>query len=393
MSGTRAVAALLVPVGAVAFFGQNILAGGTARTIAAFVLIIGFALIFHEAGHFLIAKLLGIRVGVFSIGVGPKIFGFRRRGTEYRLCPIPLAAYVRIVGMAPEEIDEPEGFYSAPVTGRLAVLLGGSAMNIFLAFLILLVYACAFGLGEFRPGVLGVAPDMPAARAGIKANDVFVSVAGEKVERLEDVIRLLAPRAGKRTEIVVERGGKRLRFSIVPTALRVDAADAARLSDPKAGFVLKEGDMRGVIGVRPGLVPTHIRAPALAYPLRALDQTQKLIWRSVAAVVALIYKPEARQELVGPVGIVQVTAQSAEMGLLPVLELAAVLNVWLAVFNLLPIPVLDGSRVWITVIEAARRRIFDKEREAVFHFAGLVLLILVVLLITAANDIPRLIRQ
>ena len=196
----------------------------TLTAILAFVFVLSFLIFFHEAGHFLVARLFRFPIEVFSIGFGKRLFGFKRNGTDYRVSMVPLGGYVKIVGLGPDESDVVAG-ESAPVMQgtrwqRFLVLLSGPAVNLVLA---LLLTAGAFMLGREVPKYLGeppvvtlVDPGSPAEKAGFLAGDRILSLSGTPVSTWDEVLPRLSLASREKIAVVVQRGAGKLDLEIVP---------------------------------------------------------------------------------------------------------------------------------------------------------------------------------
>jgi len=190
------------------------------QSLGAFALILGLLVLIHELGHFLVAKFLGIGVEVFSIGFGPRLFGFRKKGTDYRLSAIPLGGYVKMRGENPDETlsGDPEEFLSRPKPQRFAVLVMGATMNIAAAiFLMVVVYRAGIPEPAYlhRPAVVGaVEPGSPAARAGIHPDDLIVRLGENRVGTWSDLLTTVTLSPGQEVPLVLDRGGRTLTQTI-----------------------------------------------------------------------------------------------------------------------------------------------------------------------------------
>ena len=247
--------------------------------IGSIVLLLGGLIFVHELGHFVAAKSLGVRVLKFSIGFGPRLLGFRWRGTEYLVSALPLGGYVKMAGDDPGEVLPPEdagrGYLEAAPWKRLAIAFAGPAAN--LAFPVLIYFGIVLAQnGSMVPGpTLGtVQPGSPAAVAGLRSGDRIRSIAPEAggpvpIRTFSDIRQAVAPRPGQRLEFEVERGGERLRFAVTPASDR----EVTPL----------ETTVRGVIGVTPAF-PSALVAPVrpgAAGPLEPFDLVVKARGRPV----------------------------------------------------------------------------------------------------------------
>ncbi len=334
-----------------------------------FVVIIGVSIFVHELGHYLAARLQGVGVPVFSVGFGPPLFRFRAGGTEWRIALIPLGGFALVEGMAEEPGEPPKGYARLPFLGKALVLLGGVAMNLVLAWALLAYVFQAEGLPRpvnTEAQILEVLPGSLAERAGLKPGDVVVAIDGKPLRHYTDLGRI-KERPGVH-RLAVRRGDQTLTIELV--------------WDPKEGR----------IGVRYGPRIELVRLPfwkgfveAAAFSLRLVPMMAKSF--VVGIVGVLVGRPP--EGLVGPVGIVSLAGEAARQGWVALAQLAAMINLSLAVFNLLPIPGLDGGRLFLLVLRGVLGRRFSPEKEALINLVGLAFVLLLLVLITF-RDLARL---
>ncbi len=331
--------------------------------IAAF----GAMIFFHELGHFLIAKRAGVRVHAFAMGFGPQIVGWRRGETAYSINVLPFGGFVRMEG----EDDGAAGegsFRSKSVGARMAIIVAGPLMNLLSAVFIIALTA-AF-LGEptrFSARVGTVEAGWPAAAAGLRTGDEIVAINGEPVTSGEKVIETIHQSAGKPLTLKVRRGQQEFEVTVTP-----------RL-DPKQGV--------GRIGFQPQPVLTRVG------PIQALGFGLERTWLYILslgpAVGNLVREGKFIESLGGPVAAGSMLAQTAAIGLYEFLHVAAFLSVMIGMFNLLPIPALDGGRLAFLVVERLRGRPIDPHQEGLIHTVGFALLLLLIVGLTF-RDILRL---
>jgi regulator of sigma E protease len=342
---------------------------------------LGFAalIILHEAGHFVAAKAVGMRVERFSLFFGPMLWKVRRGETEYGIAPIPLGGYVRITGMNPHEEIPAEivdrAYYNQPVWKRIVVILAGPAVNLLIAFLIIWILFLANGQAVPSKRVAAVQPSTPAATK-LRPGDDLVSVDG--VTGSTDTLRaqLATHRcAGAQVngcvattpaKIVVRRDGKPLTFELRPV---YNAADHR----PLVGFAFDTTEQP--------LGPAHAASLTISGLWSVTTQT--------VSVVARIFEPQQRKQLNGVVGGYTVTQESFATSTTKALEVLALISLSLAVINLFPFLPLDGGHVFWAVAEKVRgRRIpFEvMERASVVGFVLIVLLFVIGL----SNDVSTL---
>ncbi|TFG64914.1 MAG: RIP metalloprotease RseP, partial [Gemmatimonadales bacterium] len=345
----------------------------------------------HELGHFWAAKAVDIEVSRFSIGFGPKLWGFTRGETEYVLSAVPLGGYVKMEGMVGEEVVEPlEGkssvprppsprdFDQKPLWARFIVIIAGVVMNF--AFAVVAFSIVAGSTGIDVPVVEGVTSGMPAAEAGLQAGDVIVEVAGHEARDFSDVTRNLQGRAGEPLDVVVERNNERLTFILTPAAVKQ--------------FDSLSGDsvVVGQIGVAfSAAVSGHRNLGFVAAVGEGFRQTG--YWAAeIGRFLGRIFSGRnSASELGGPIAIGQLSGQFARAGLIPFLAFMGIISVNLAVLNLLPIPVLDGGHLVFLTVEGLRGRAVSVENRIRLTQVGM-LLVLGLMVVAFANDIMRLVN-
>jgi len=327
---------------------------------------LGLLIVLHEGGHFLVARLCGMRVERFSIGFGPTLLGFEHKGTTFQIAPIPLGGFVQITGMNPnEEFDhsDPMVYPNRPRWMRLATIVAGPAANYLTAFVLMLIVFVTFGMASKTQKILEPVAGRPAAVAGLQAGDVLVSAGGQAVDADHPITDIIQGSAGKAVGIKVLRYGKPMSFQVRP--------------DNKAG-VYQVGIQIGPIDERtPVRLGTALKE-ASVYPYYA----------SVGILESLygMIRGKIHGDLSGPIGITKQIAKAASRGAVDFLVILSLLSVYLGLFNLLPVPALDGGRAMFLAIESLTRKRVNPRVEAAVHTAGFVLL-LGVLLIVSFKDI------
>lgn len=344
--------------------------------LALSILVLGFLIMVHELGHFLVAKAAGVKVHEFGIGFGPKIWSTTRGETEYSLrLFIFLGGFNRMAGMEgcsdDNEADAGRRFNDKSVGQRAAIIAAGPLSNYLLA---VIIFGAVFGgIGVVMPiddqPIIGrVLPGKPAAEAGLAADDRIMSIDGSPVGSWGDLVNGVQTRLGKPTVMVVERDDRRFEVRLVPSP-----SD----SDPRLGMI--GVDSRRHL-VRMGPVDASVAA---------VKQTAFLTahwFRSVSQVISR----EAPADVAGPIGIIKLVKEASAVGPPTLLYLAGFLSITLGIMNLLPFPALDGSRLAFLAVEKVRGRPIDPNRENFIHFIGFAILMVLAILITM-KDIERLI--
>ncbi len=338
---------------------------GTAGTVAVGLGTLTLIVIAHELGHFAAARALGIRVLEFAVGFPPRLLRRRAGGTNFTLNLFPVGGYLRMLGENAESADAaPDSFTAQPVWGRLLVLAAGPLANVLAGFGFLLLAALLFAPVGTR--VTAVDAGSPAALAGIEAGDRILSLDGRGDILPAELSSVVAGRSGQRLQLVLERSGRQIRAVVTPRA------------DPPEG----QGPL--------GLHINYVRGPDPSWQAfgRALAQTGEaltLLPRYTAGAIA----GEGQINLTGVVGILDTFGQATLVGPALVLGLAGSISIQVALFNLLPWPVLDGGRMALIVVEVARGRRISPDTEKALQVVSMAALLILVVVVTAA-DISRI---
>ena len=321
----------------------------------------------HELGHFWAAKRCGMKVHRFSFGLGPKLWGFKKGETEYSISVLPLGGYVKIAGMEPKDRDLENGFYRKPLKNRILVLSAGSVMNYLVAIILFsLVFMMGFQTLNLEEAVVGeVKKDSPAALASLLPGDKILKINGQEVKGWEEMALAIKDSRQTVLKLEVQREKKVFSIQVRPTF------------DPQLN--------KKIIGISPLQVFTRYS------PLIALVKgTQRtfFITKLILSALGGMIMGKVPAQFVGPVGIAGIIGQSVKMGLTSLFSLAALLSINLGLFNLFPIPALDGGRLLFLAVEGVRGKAPDLEKEELVHYIGFIILITLILLITY-QDILR----
>lgn len=350
---------------------------GFLQAVIPFVVMLVLLVVWHELGHFITAKLFHVKVLEFAIGYPPKLWSRWFKGTEYSINALPLGGFCRVLGE--EDPTEPGSLARQAAWKRLIILGGGAAMN---AVLPIFLFAITFMIPQDVPSgqaeIQTVAPGSPAAQAGLKERDVILSIDGREVKNISDALYLVRLKQGHTMDWKIRRqlesgssgigGGGQIEY----VQLR------SRWAPPEG-----QGPTGVVLNQRGGLTERRSEPIWTAFPHAARTTWEQLVLfrNQIIGWVAARNRPEG---LAGPVGIAQVTGDVVrEAGWVGLVSEAALLSINLAVFNLLPIPMLDGGRILFVLIEIARRgKRVRPEREAMVHAIGFVVLMSLVLMIS-----------
>lgn len=347
--------------------------------IISIVLVLGVLIAFHELGHFLAAKAFNIGVKTFSIGFGPRIFGFRYGLTDYRLSALPLGGFVHLVGETDDEL--PDGFTEEhlfkgrPAYQRMIVFAAGATFNFILAVLIYWGLFWANGINGREPIIAKVMPDTPAMEAQLQAGDRILAVNGNPIEFFSDVIQSVSLSGGKPVQFTLQRDGKKITKDIAPKKITEKNAKG------KVIHVLR-------IGIMSSDKAIHIPLDAFSAFGVAVSETWDRVVLIGKSLVMLVSNDLPLDSVGGPIMIGQLVSEQAEHGIQALLALTAFISINLGLFNLLPIPVLDGGHILFCAIEALIRRPVNERIQDLTTRAGLAFLILLMLLATY-NDLQR----
>ena len=315
----------------------------------------------HELGHFIVAKLNGIYVEEFAIGMGPKLFGVKVGETEYNLRILPFGGFVKMLGEEDESDDSRSLNAKTPIQ-RILVMGAGAFMNYVLALIIFIGLAMSSGFAENK--VASVVPNSPAQEIGIEQGDEFLKIDGNKIHTTDDFRMGLALAKGNPVELEIKRGNDVLTKTVQP--------------------ILNES---GVYQV--GLGYGFVEKPTLLQGIKqGFNETRSLVSQSFIALKTIVTgEANLKTDVGGPVTIIKMSGQAAKAGANTLLWFMAFLCVQLAVFNLLPFPALDGGRIFIELIQMIiRKEIPAKYIEAV-NTVGFMLLMGLMVLVTIKDII------
>ena len=369
------------------------LGGGLIGYVVPFLFVLTIVVFFHELGHFLMARLCGIKVLVFSIGFGPEIAGFNDRyGTRWKISAIPLGGYVKFFGddnaaSVPDQAaaasmldaDRKDSFMFQPVRSRAAVVAAGPIANFVLAIAIFAAIFMTVGKQTTSARVDTVQPASAAEAAGFKPGDLVTAINGEKIQSFSDMQRIVSISAGDTLSIDVDRGGAPITLKATP-----------QLKELKDNF----GNVHrlGVLGISRSMSPGDIKTEK-AGPLRAVVMGAQETWfvvdRTLAYIGGVFVGREAADQLGGPIRIAQVSGQVATAGFTALIHLTAVLSVSIGLLNLFPIPLLDGGHLLFYAIETIRGRPLSERAQEVGFRIGLAVVVMLMIFATF-NDILRL---
>jgi len=436
------------------------------ETILAFLVLVGILIWVHELGHFLFAKLFGVRVEVFSVGFGPPIVAKKWGDTVYQVAAIPLGGFVKLYGEE-EKLDDPQAFSSKSPLQKILIAFAGPLFNIILTiFLLTVVYSIGVDVPKYmkEPAVVGYVEEKSwAQKVGIKPGDRIVKIGEEEIKKWEDVRTAIIRQAleGKgKTVIVIERDGKVLTLTaklpkletgqeslginppLPPIVGRVFEEipgvgpspahqiglkpgdrivkingkevrswyEAVKLIRKSKGVVKLTIDRNGkliekevvpaihpktkqpVLGIAPQIETYQESKPLQEAFVMAVDRTKELFLLTFKVLGGLITGAISIKTLGGPIAIAQFAGQAAESGLVPYLSSMAFISLQLGIFNLLPLPVLDGGLILLFLIEMFRRKPLPEKFKEYWQKVGFALIISLMAFVVI-NDILRLIGK
>ncbi|MBN1493715.1 MAG: RIP metalloprotease RseP, partial [Candidatus Omnitrophica bacterium] len=342
------------------------------------IFVLGILITIHELGHFICAKAAGVNVEKFSIGFGPEIVKVKRAGTVYALSLIPLGGFVKMAGETFDEREgvalKPDDFLAQKPMKRFWILFAGSFMNYVLAF-VLLIFVFIAGAPTIGTTVGDVLKDSPAEQSGLKNDDKILSIDGVEVNEWTEMTDLIQNSDGQLLDIKVRRAEDEVNIRLQPK--KVETKDIF-------------GDVHIVyqIGVASGSEIFYTRYPAL----QAFGEA----WQALMRLTALTYKSIFRlitgrlslKVMSGPLGIIDMASKTAKQGMIPLFQLTAYIGVFLAVFNLLPIPALDGGHLFFLLLEVIWRKPVSFHVQERLTQVGFVLLMCLMAFVVY-NDIDR----
>ncbi len=440
---------------------------GFLTAVVAVGVVLGFMILIHEFGHYAAAKLLGVRVEVFSIGFGKRLLGFRKGDTDYRISAIPLGGYVKMTGENPmdERTGDPAEFLSHPRWHRFIIAIAGPAMNILLAVGLLTgVYMVRYEYPAFldKPAVIAwIKPDSAAAEAGLKPGDRIVHIDDTENPTWEQVYFKVVLSPNQPLNVTVQRGSETLQRVVTPKPVTVSEVGSAgwyadesvvvgnmEANMPAAKAGIQEGDkvialdgkplpsIEAMIEslqqtkdkpinltvlrngqtlnftVTPVLADTEsaekryrigfqntaeMRVSSLPFTealTRSLDENKKGSMLILELVRKLVQHKVSIRTISGPIGIAQDAGEAAQQkGWTPLLALTSAISLNLGIFNLLPIPILDGGVIMLLFVESLMRRdisLHIKERIYQAAFVFLVLFAVMVIYNDLVKTLPGL---
>lgn len=327
--------------------------------------------VIHEGGHFLAAKKCGVYIEEFAVGMGPKLFGIKRGDILYSVRLFPIGGFCRMADETPEDTDK-IGFNDANVFQRILIAFAGPFMNFVLALIILTFISMAMGISTNE--VTSVMEGYPAQQAGIEAGDRIVAVNGKGVHIRDELNYYISESGGENIKLTIKRGRDKFTVAVGQKANEEGRA----LIGITTGFKAPAFDI-GIYDA--GEIEGLQRAGVIEYITSGWWDMLFLVKLTIIGVIKMLTFSVPMSEISGPIGVTAVVGetyvQTMQSGViftvLSMLNLSALLSANLGVINLVPIPALDGGRIFVYLVEIIRRRQLSPEKEGILNLIGFVL--------------------
>ena len=316
--------------------------------IPALIFMLGILVYFHEFGHFVMAKLLKIKVEEFAFGFGPRpIRLFKRGDTEYTIHPIPLGGFVKLAGENPGEPVTPGSMNSKPWYQRYLVYLAGPLASFLLAYLIFCGMGMFAGVPSLNNRIDLVEHGSRAEAAGLRSGDRIVRINGSQILTGDQLIEYVHKSIGKELTITIDRGGKQVVLHATPGARVI------------------EGQRLGILGFRPSV--TLVRVGLISSVVEGTKYTKFVMMEIKTHLIS----KNIANEVGGPIAIASATRETVRRGIFDYIQLVAALSLSLGLVNLLPIPIMDGGQMVITMVEGIIRRRLSMRTLVIAQMVGL----------------------
>ncbi|RLB07813.1 MAG: RIP metalloprotease RseP [Deltaproteobacteria bacterium] len=348
--------------------------------ILAFLWVLGVLIFIHELGHFLVAKLRGVKVLKFSLGFGPKLISKKMGETEYMISALPLGGYVKLLGDDPGEKvpkqEEARTFRHQPVRRRMAIVIAGPLANLlFAAFIFSTLFFV--GIPQLSPVVGKVVDGFPAQQAGVRPGDVVLKVDKERITKWADLLSVIPKSEGRELLLTLRRGEEIIKIKVTPRAVT-------------GKNIFGEKTKTYQIGIVPSGEAMLKREPIHKAVAKGFYQTWHVTKLVVVSIVKIIQRVIPAKTIGGPILIAQMAGKQAKEGLLSLIFFTAVLSINLGILNLFPIPILDGGHLLFLTLESIIGRPLSVKKLELAQQIGLIIIILL-MVFAFYNDIMRII--
>ncbi len=342
-----------------------------------FLFVLGLLVIVHEFGHFIAAKRMGVKVEKFSLGFGSPLFTKNKNDTEYSVSAVPLGGYVKLAGDTLEEYKGKSFEYLSKRVGeRFWIIFCGPLLNYILG-LLCFWFIFFVGYPTLTTKVGGLIDGLGAKDAGVEIGDRIVAVDDKRVEFWEDLQKIIqSKKEASVVKLSLLRGDQEYTIEVNVKEKEINDPLGQKHSVGLLGIIASEEFVK----VRHGFLKSFLLAVDKTWGLTAL--TYKALGKMIIGKLSL------RESVTGPLGIFYITSKAASLGIIALIHLIAVLNVSLAIFNLLPFPVLDGGHIVLLALEKIRGKGLSLNLEKVITNVGMTAIILLAIIITY-NDLMR----
>lgn len=337
---------------------QTILTG--LQTALAVIFVFGLLIASHELGHFTVAKMSGVTVLEFALGMGPKIFGFKHGETNYSLRLLPIGGYCKMLGEE-EDSTDPRAVCNINPWKRILISLAGAFMNFVLAIVLFTIVLYNLGAPAKEPIIGEVLTNRPAIEAGVKVNDKIISVNNTKIDKWEDFTSFLQENKDKTFKLAVLRDNNTVNLNVTP---KFDEKEDRYL----VGIGQKVEKSSILVAIKNGVIETF----------------SAVTWM-VDILLGAFKGKMSLSDLGGPVAVVKMSGEAAKLGILQLLSFAGALSINLGIINLIPFPALDGGWVVILLIQAITGKKIDENKLGYLNLIGFVVLFGLMILVTVKD--------
>ncbi|WP_234121209.1 RIP metalloprotease RseP [Clostridium hydrogenum] len=320
------------------------------------IIVLGIIVLIHELGHFILAKLNGVKVEEFAIGMGPKILGIKGKETQYSIRILPIGGYVNMTGEQ-EKSDDPRAYCNKSPLRRLSIVAAGPIMNLLLAIILYCIVANVTGFAS--PKISGFTANSAAKEAGVKVNDVIVKADNSSIHTWDDFSLKMLLNKGKTINITVKRNNQIKSFNVKP--------------------IKNEKENRYMVGIAPTVVSKPSIIESISY---GGSETVTMIKEVFLSFKMLFTGQLSAKDVSGPVSIVRVTGAAASAGFINLINFMAFLSANVGMFNLLPFPALDGGYVILFVIQIITGKKIDDDKVGIVTTIGFALLMALMVVVT-----------
>ena len=343
-------------------------------SLVIFIAVLSILILVHEWGHFITAKSLGVTVEKFSLGFGKKLFSFMHDGTEFMVCAIPLGGYVKMRGDERSECKGVPGeYFSQPVGHRACIVLMGPVVNYILAYLCLLI-VFMFGYPSVSPQVGDLKQGYPAEAAGLKKGDVIIRIDAKNIQSWEDVQKYISQSTNPELNIIFLRDGQKLERTVFSKEEMSENIFGQKEKIRRIGIQPEDK----IIALKYGFVESLVKSADNLWDITVT--TYKALYRMLTGAVSM-------KEMAGPsgptgvIGLFYLISRAAKEGFTYLVYVMGVISASLAIFNVLPLPVLDGGHLFFLGIEKIRGKTLSMKMEETITRIGISFIICLALFV------------